>query len=313
MTDDEAEHGFQHEALLFSGDDELLAGVVPFVADGVAAGEPVLVALPLDHLDGVRSALGSDAARVGWVDMEELGTNPARIIPAWSDFLEQHQRSSGPVRGVGEPIWAGRGEAELVECQLHEALLNVAFSNTGPFTLLCPYDIDSLPRSVIEEARRSHAGLRQDGHRRHSRSCAHMADMTEPFRRPLPAAPPVATRLHFSAANLHEVRQLVTDLSSEILDERRTLDHSAAVHEIAANSVIHGGGRGTALAWYAGRSAVVEIRDGGHIADPLVGRRRPDRTRVSGRGVWLANQLCDLVQVRSGAGGTTVRLHQHAA
>ena len=31
--------------------------------------------------------------------------------------------------------------------------------------------------------------------------------------------------------------------------------------------------------------------------------------RAGGRGLWIANQLCDLVQVRSGAAGTTVRLH----
>ena len=30
---------------------------------------------------------------------------------------------------------------------------------------------------------------------------------------------------------------------------------------------------------------------------------------MGGRGVWLANQLCDLVQIRSGAAGTVVRLH----
>ncbi len=30
---------------------------------------------------------------------------------------------------------------------------------------------------------------------------------------------------------------------------------------------------------------------------------------TGGRGLWLANRLCDLVQVRSGEQGTVVRLH----
>jgi hypothetical protein len=30
---------------------------------------------------------------------------------------------------------------------------------------------------------------------------------------------------------------------------------------------------------------------------------------VGGFGVWLANQVCDLVQIRSVAAGTVVRLH----
>jgi prepilin-type processing-associated H-X9-DG protein len=35
------------------------------------------------------------------------------------------------LRGAGEPIWPERRPAELVECQRHESLLNVAFAD-GP-------------------------------------------------------------------------------------------------------------------------------------------------------------------------------------
>ena len=42
--------------------------------------------------------------------------------------------------------------------------------------------------------------------------------------------------------------------------------------------------------------------------DPLVGRVKPVPTQVGGRGLWLANQFCDLVQIRSGDDGTAVRL-----
>ena len=51
------------------------------------------------------------------------------------------------------------------------------------------------------------------------------------------------------------------------------------------------------------------MADDGVIADPLVGRQTPSPERAGGRGLWLANQLCDLVQIRSGASGTVVRLH----
>ena len=40
----------------------------------------------------------------------------------------------------------------------------------------------------------------------------------------------------------------------------------------------------------------------------MVGRVRPEVTQLGGRGLWLANQLCDLMQIRSGSGGTRVRL-----
>ena len=39
--------------------------------------------------------------------------------------------------------------------------------------------------------------------------------------------------------------------------------------------------------------------------DPLAGRERPAGLGDAGRGLWIVNQLCDLVQVRGGV----VRLH----
>ena len=47
------------------------------------------------------------------------------------------------------------------------------------------------------------------------------------------------------------------------------------------------------------------------IVDPLVGRSLPPADEIGGRGLWLVNQLCDLVQMRWDAGGTVVRVHMH--
>ena len=44
----------------------------------------------------------------------------------------------------------------MLECQLHEALLNVAVEPQIPFWLLCPYDAERLDDSVLAEAYRSH-------------------------------------------------------------------------------------------------------------------------------------------------------------
>lgn len=35
----------------------------------------------------------------------------------------------------------------------------------------------------------------------------------------------------------------------------------------------------------------------------------PTAEEIGGRGLWLVNHLCGLVQIRSSAGGTVVRLH----
>ena len=86
-------------------------------------------------------------------------------------------------------------------------------------------------------------------------------------------------------------------------------DFVTAVNEIATNSVRHGGGSGRLRLWSEERTLVCEVADRGTIGDPLVGRRLPDPHREGGFGHWIANQLCDLVQVRSSARGTVVRLH----
>jgi anti-sigma regulatory factor (Ser/Thr protein kinase) len=89
----------------------------------------------------------------------------------------------------------------------------------------------------------------------------------------------------------------------------RTADLALALHEVAANSVEHGHGEGRLRIWREDDALVCEIRDVGRISDPLVGRTLPAWDDEGGRGLWLANQLCDLVQVRSGDAGTTVRVH----
>jgi anti-sigma regulatory factor (Ser/Thr protein kinase) len=73
--------------------------------------------------------------------------------------------------------------------------------------------------------------------------------------------------------------------------------------------VRHGGGRGTLRAWQERGVLICEVRDRGRFDDPLAGRRRPRDAQVDGYGLWLANQVCDLVQVRSQADGSAIRVH----
>lgn len=155
VTGRSAHRGYRHEAVYYQGEDEFLELVVPFIQEGVAAGQPVMVAVVARRQAALTQRLGSAAQAVEFVDMTDLGRNPARIIPACRDFLSRH-RDDGPMRGVGEPIWAGRKAVEIEECQLHESLLNLAIAPGTPFWMLCPYDRSALDPAVIDEAARSH-------------------------------------------------------------------------------------------------------------------------------------------------------------
>jgi hypothetical protein len=60
--------------------------------------------------------------------------------------------------------------------------------------------------------------------------------------------------------------------------------------------------------WQDGATLVCEVRDEGVITDPLAGRRRPSLLTRGKAGLWIANQVCDLLQIRSAPGrGTVIR------
>jgi anti-sigma regulatory factor (Ser/Thr protein kinase) len=301
---------FRHDALLYADDAAFLEGTVPFLRTGLAAGERILVAVGAEKIRLLRGVLGDDADGVKFADMAQLGANPARIIPAWLEFAGDRGSDPTSVRGIGEPIWAGRSDAELVECQRHEALLNLAFADATAFHLLCPYDTTALGPDVITEAHASHPRVVEDGVERESAGCLGLEAIAVPFDAALPDAPTGATGLCFAPGTLGAARRFAAGRAAAAgLDEDRVADLVLAVGEIAGNSLRHGGGEGALRVWEDGDALVAEITDRGRIADPLVGRVRPAAAQVGGWGMWIANQLCDLVQVRSYAGGSVVRLH----
>lgn len=297
-------NGFCHEALFYGDGDELLAGTVPFLCEGLEAGEAILVAMPEASLDLLRDNLNGEAEEIQFVNMEELGRNPARIIAAWRDFFGEHHSASRGVRGIGQPIWAGRSAAELDECSRHESLLNLAFADAPAWSLLCPYDTTGLDDEVLAAAEHNHPVLSG-----RSRSAEFAADGREAFAGDLPQPAGYAEELVFGSSELRQVRHLVREHGMQArLGEQRIADLVLAASEIATNSVRYGGGSGTVAIWKTDDTLVCDVRDSGEFDDPLVGRRRPDSAQAGGRGLWLANQLCDLVQIRSSDVGSLIRL-----
>jgi len=300
---------FRHEALIYEDVDEFLAGTVPFLHAGFEAGEPALVAVGEGPRALLEAELEGEAGQVRFADMETLGRNPARIIPFWRQFVEECD--GRPARGIGEPVWPGRDHHEIDECQRHEALLNFAFDGQPAWTLLCPYDGSALGREVLDRIAESHQHVVGSGS---VGEVSGYLDQIDCFAGEFPGRPPVMDEFAFAGDGLAQVRRRVEHAAELVgLPRDRSADLVLATSELAANSVAHGGGTGTFRIWRDGDRLVVEIEDKGRIEEPLVGRIRPDHTQLSGRGLWLANQLCDLVQIRSGIHGTAVRLHSTLA
>jgi anti-sigma regulatory factor (Ser/Thr protein kinase) len=301
--------GLVHEALLYRDMDEYLAGTCEFLSEGLADGEPAMVAVPRDRIGPLRAALNGAARHVRFVDMTVMGRNPSRIIPFVREWADGH--GGAPARFIGEPIWAGRRPAETVEAVRHEGLLNLAFAGSR-VAILCPYDVSALDPGVLRDAERTHPVMVACGHRWASSAYEDPADVYAAHRHPLPPPPADADELPVSRA-LGRLRRFVRDRALRAgMGDGRVADLLLAVDEAAANTLVHGdgdGGVGVVRIWEQDQHVVCEVAGGGTIRDPLAGRRRPPLHAFGGRGLWLMNQLCDLVELRPGPPVATVRLH----
>ncbi|GGM71287.1 anti-sigma regulatory factor [Longimycelium tulufanense] len=297
---------FVHPALFYRDTVEYLEHTVPFVREGLAAGEPVAVAVPRGNLERLRAELGRDAERVRLMDMGEAGRNPGRIIPGvLRAFTDAHRGKR--VRIIGEPIWPSRSDLEYPACVQHEALINFAFAGRD-VTILCPYDAAGLHPRVLADAEATHPTLLDGTGQRASDSYA-PKDIVNTYNRPFPE-PPAAVAMTVGALHLARARYLVRERAGAAgLTGDRVADLELVATELLANSIDHGGGVGTLRLWTADTYLVCEVSDHGCITDPLAGRIPVPPSRAGGRGLLLVNHLSDLVRLHTGAGGTTVRAY----
>lgn len=298
----------RHEALLYANDGDYLAGARDFVEAGLAAAEPVLVAVPDGRLDLLRRGLNGAGGRVRFVDMAQVGRNPGRIIPGLLHaFVAEH--AGRRVRMIGEPIWPGRPADAYPRCVQHEAMINLALADR-PATILCPYDAQRLEPEALADAARTHPVLVQAGTRRTSSGYATPEAVMAAYNRPLPEPPTPPAVLIFDSGELPVVRQFVGDVAVRAsLPPERVDDLLVAVNELATNAVTHGRGPATLRVWHEDDSLVCEVRDGGEMTNLLAGRIPPPHTSEGGRGLMLVNLLCDLVHIHTRRASTTVRLH----
>ncbi len=297
--------GLSHHALFYRDQREFLACITSFAHDGLARSEPVFIAVPGSKGRLAGSQLGQDLRSMAYADMAETGRNPARIIPAVRSFIDQHPGRR--IRFIEEPVWPGRSAEERYEVARHEALINFAFAGTAA-SILCLYAADGLADSVAGTVLHTHPEILTDGRQLASAGYASPDGMAGVFERPLPAPPATAEVISY-LDDLRPMRRLVQDYAGRNgLSEDRTANLVLAASELAANTLRHTSGGGTLRVWHTRSEILCQVEDQGWITDPLAGRRRRPAAEP-GHGLWLVNQVCDLVELRSGQAGTTIRLH----
>jgi anti-sigma regulatory factor (Ser/Thr protein kinase) len=284
-----------HDVMPYSGPDDFTRAAADSVRQALGSGAVAVVLADASRLADVRDALGPDAASLLTLDRDVAGRNPARVLPALQKLVTAHPDHT--VRCVSEPIRAGDSDAVRDEVHLYELMLQLPAFGRWNFHLTCAYDSELAPE-VISGIRGCHDEL------------ADPADAVDRARaEPLPPRPMSCEELGVDRTTLSALRGFIQGRAAKGgLDDERVDDLVYAVNEVVTNSICHGEGRARVSFWVDSGAVVCEVRDRGWVRDPLAGRVAPHPDRVSGRGLWLVNQLCDLVQLRSSPAGTTLRM-----
>ncbi|GAA4535574.1 ATP-binding protein [Pseudonocardia xishanensis] len=295
--------GTVHEGVPYASPDRLAAELAAPLGRALEAGESVIAVLDPENRAALSAALGSAAVDVEWLDMVEVHRVPAfTVAMRWARLTRRAARPEQRTTVVAQHTelpGVDRGHWARLDAGLTVALADL------PITMLCAChetgDLDLL--------RATHPTLRMGGSSLPAGPLRDPVELVAEFPPPPPAdlGPPLAA-LSFTLDTLAAVRRLVAETGPRTgLDPEHTADLVLAVNEIATNSVEHGPGAGELRIW-GGPSTVAEVFDVGSMDVPFPGMVPPPPSGERGRGLWLASELTDVLQVWSDETGTTVRL-----
>jgi AcrR family transcriptional regulator len=290
-----------HEALVYSSDEEFLERVVPFLQDGLAAGDPTSIVLTPSNSGVLRDALGQDGHHVSFVDAGATYRRPAAAFAAYRRHLEKEL--SRPevklVRVIGE-IPPELTTEEYAEWMRYESMFNRGFARY-PLWVVCAYDTRARPEEIVGDALHTHPIVAVNGNRDTNAGYIETDDFVDrPVRRE------------------HELRHGGGDpLSRLTVSTERDLDQLGRVVAGAARAAGLGPSIVDDVALGAVELARDALRDGGGEASVEVARDGAlwhcdvtdgDSPAPGEIGLSIARLISEHVELASGAGAHTVRM-----
>jgi len=284
-----------------------MAGVTPFLFDGLKAGEPGLVVASARNLAAVRQMLGSDGDdQLHFADSDTWGSGnvPSRVLAIdWT--IRKLLATASRCRYVGEFTWLGA--ARRKEWCRHEAAANL-LRPSSLVSMLCTADTRVNSAAFLEDLRRTHPIIAPDrANPDFIEPWIYLAQLNGNSYHPAPLHAVTSTAV--DDQDLSAVRQRVRAAAQAAgLTEHQMQRLALAATEIIANAVHHGGTVATVKTWTAGARFFCEVSDNGAgIDDPIAGYRPP--APGGGKcGLWLARTFSDELRIYSSDAGTTVQL-----
>lgn len=153
----------EHRALAYASDEEFLAAAVPFLDEGIERSHALLAVTTQTQIKLLRDVLEDRSKYVEFADSLDWYSSPNEAMDRYREFVKQKfEAGLAWIRIVGEPVWAGRSDAEIAAWTRYESLINLSLASS-PATIVCPYDARSLPEAVVADARRTHPEVAHGG------------------------------------------------------------------------------------------------------------------------------------------------------
>ena len=303
----------EHVGLVAGSDEELLAGVVPFLEDGFRAGDLLLLSCPPATAALITSALGGRLPDIAVDDRISLrGTRVADAMAVTGEWVQRASAArSGRLRLVGQ-VRFGAAPRNWREGLRYEAAANRMLAG-DPVSVLCLFDRRELPAEVLAGVGPTHPQLLSGGELRPSGEFGSQQDFVR--RLPVPREPLEDAGPVFSVADAPSLAALRgalrTVIAERVGDPELAEDLHFAASEIASNAFRHGARPVSARVWVSDERLVCAISDNGPGFDePFTGFRpaHGEDLALGGMGLWLARKLWDHVDVLPRQRGVTVRL-----
>ncbi|MCF6736670.1 sensor histidine kinase [Blastococcus sp. KM273129] len=302
-----------HVAAPVGSDDELLAAALPWLEEGLRAGDLVVLSCPPGTAELVTGALGE---RAGAVETDDrlclLDTTVPDAVAASRDLVRRARGTgSGRLRVAGQ-VRFGDGPLDRRDGLRYEAAVNLLMA-VRPVSGLCLFDRRELPAEVLAGAAATHPWVLTGGEVVPSAAfenpTAYVRRLPVP-REPIEESDPVLAV--DDAPSLAELRRLLRAVVQvHVPDPDQAADLHFAASEIASNAFRHGARPVSARVWADGGRMVVAVTDQGPGTDiPFPGYRPAHGADLArgGMGLWLTRKLWDHVDLVRGPAGFTVRL-----
>jgi len=304
QNDTHSHPGLLHEAVVVDSDAAYVSHVARFVRAGLDEG-PTLAVLNRSHWALLREELGADAERVSFTDCDDLYTRPIDVLASYDATLRRLMAAGSTSVRVAAEIPFGPARSAWEEWMSYEAIVNRALAGR-PAHILCVYDTQITPDSVIDTVWRTHPKVAASGDAAgpHYQPDEVVAAFTrQPARELLLHSLPLTQ----DAIAFREA--LSAELARSQAPKEKVLNMLVAASQVFDNALQHGGGPTALRAGLVDGWFVCEVEDHGPgLDDPIAGYVPPTPGQSGGEGLWIARQVVTRLELISAQPGLTARL-----